>query len=281
LAARRLIGAVVAALVLWGLETACGRGGVAPGVVGDSLRTVERAGVFGRRPASRVVRAPTVAREPAFPHDPHRAVSCVTCHRVVASHVAHERLDCTECHAAPAQDVSLRALSPRECLECHHDERQAAACPDCHAPASLEDGLVVQSPVRVSTWETSRDRAFSFDHGRHASVKCQDCHESSVLREFRTECRACHEPHHRVEAGCGACHTRVERTVHVEAAHAGCGGTTCHQDALVAALPPARPVCLACHGEQVDHEAGRECADCHAIPGSWRRAPLDGPVGGG
>lgn len=225
------------------------------------------------------VRVRRASLEQQFPHGPHRDIACGTCHSTVPSHATHQQLECLECHRTPADYGSLRVLSDRECLECHHGEETGLRCADCHDPGGLEGTAMVTGQLRLVTWDQARDRQLIFDHSWHADLECGDCHAATIEHAATTECQSCHEDHHLVDATCSRCHEVADEVVHAEAAHGGCGGAGCHEDAVVAALPPIRALCLSCHTDMADHEAPeKECADCHRIPASWPRAPA--PVGG-
>ncbi len=51
-------------------------------------------------------------------------------------------------------------------------------------------------------------------------------------------------------------------------------------DPVVAALPPARGVCMACHEGLEDHKPGQACAECHALPPEWTRRSGGSGTGG-
>lgn len=257
--------------ILAGLATACGRGDEAPAAEEPSTPEVAQASAPQQLQARAPSRPVVPPREPTFPHSPHQTVACVTCHRSVAGHVTHRQFECTQCHVVPERFASLGGLPSRACLECHHGGEQRATCTNCHRPQELADPVRVVALMRLSGREQARERELAFDHQRHRGLPCTNCHATSVEREFKTECRSCHQEHHRADASCRACHAAVEPSVHAEAAHAGCGGAGCHRDATVAALPPVRTVCLACHHDKMNHEVGRECAQCHQVSESWRR----------
>lgn len=216
-------------------------------------------------------------REPRVPHAPHRALACVSCHQTIPGHAAHAEIRCSVCHPAPERYASMPMPSPGDCMECHHGGELATRCTNCHARSSLPGRVTVSSLMQVANWAQPRQRDLPFDHALHGSLACTECHSETVTRLPNVECRTCHEQHHRLDADCRQCHSAISQSVHTEAAHRGCGGAGCHEDAVVAAFPPLRSVCLVCHRAMVEHNAPQECAICHAIPESWRgSAPSPG-----
>lgn len=197
-----------------------------------------------------------------FPHDPHVQLDCARCHDAVPGHVVHEEVACRDCHVAtmPATPPPARAV----CLSCHHGEDQARDCVQCHQPVAP---LVAQRTVTMSVWNEPRTKALPFAHARHETNACTTCHRSRPELEASLECASCHERHHRPDATCMSCHAQPGEGVHALDAHLGCGGAGCHSDPVVQALPPSPPSCLVCHQDQVEHNPGRDCADCHQVRG--------------
>lgn len=226
----------------------------------------------GVAPPARPVQAAAMTREPRVPHAPHRALECVSCHQAIPGHATHGEIRCSECHPAPARYASMPLPSQTDCMECHHGGALAARCTNCHARSSLPGPVTVAARMQVAGWDGPRERNLPFEHTRHASLNCTDCHSESVTRSPEVECRTCHEQHHRLDADCRQCHSAISQSVHTEAAHRGCGGAGCHEDAVVAAFPPLRSVCLVCHVTLAEHNAPQECAVCHGIPETWRGA---------
>lgn len=91
--------------------------------------------------------------------------------------------------------------------------RACAVCHDVSRPSSEDDGWRI-APVRVAgAWY----RKARFDHGRHASFACADCHAAStsgsasdLLIPGIENCRGCHAGEkpgrQRVQSPCIACH---------------------------------------------------------------------------
>lgn len=202
-------------------------------------------------------------RTVTFPHDPHVEIDCATCHTSVPGHRSHAAVACRECHqngtapppVPPATEV---------CLACHHREEEPRPCAYCHVPVAP---LVTEHSVHLGVWTEARLRELPFEHARHATSECATCHLTRPRLETSLRCGACHENHHRADAACLACHAEPREGAHGLESHLGCAGAGCHSDPVVEALPPRRPLCLVCHQDQIEHNPGRDCADCHQVRG--------------
>jgi len=194
-------------------------------------------------------------------------------------HKQHETLACASCHSAKKTHGQVTFSRPDGCLTCHHAAEQRVACVDCHSRARLPSRVAAVA-MSLSVRTAPLERSLSFRHDDHGKLNCRDCHTASNRLAVARDCASCHAQHHTAASTCVTCHTEPSAAVRAqhprEATHAGCGGTGCHTDAAVLALPPANSLCLACHGEQAQHKVGRECVACHAVP--WGAAP---PEGGG
>ncbi len=266
------------------LAAACGGGsGDAPpaAVAGDSASqpAQDSAAASPAPAASRVVAAArgdssaalaaANAAEPtsAFPHARHRSVQCTVCHASVAGHTSHPGVTCNDCHPAPVGAATTVAASADRsaCRSCHHGARSPQSCTGCHGAGPTSELSVTQT-LSMSVWPASRTRVLTFPHARHGSIACTRCHTGGTTLQFTAGCGACHASHHRADANCMGCHPAPAAGVHTAAVHRGCGGSGCHQDAAVVALPMTRSVCLTCHRDRVSHQPGRPCAECHLPP---------------
>ena len=176
-------------------------------------------------------------------------------------HSVHKALACTECHSTTNTHGGLKFVAPAGCLACHHAARQRAECTTCHASDSLAPhSLSVTFAISARGQPVSR--ALTFSHARHRTLVCNTCHGNDVRRAVTKTCANCHADHHTPNADCAGCHPTAHAR-HDRATHDGCA--RCHTDAVVAALPPSRPVCLACHEAQRNHYPSGDCATCHAL----------------
>lgn len=192
------------------------------------------------------------------------------------THEDHVTLGCTDCHDSRETHGALGFRIPEGCASCHHESADRAECAACHVEADLRDrDLPRPTSMRVATG-SGRDRVsrdLPFEHGEHAGIACVECHTDPRTRSAAaTACLDCHREHHEPDRACVACHREAPADAHpARIVHRTCTGAGCHGEAEVAASGWAtsgwtRPVCLSCHQDQVDHEVGRECADCHAVP---------------
>lgn len=244
------------------------------GDVSDTVLTEESSDV--RDPSVRAAFEPPY--DSRFPHAEHRELECVTCHETVLNHTTHGAVECTDCHSVPVQFQRVSVPDRRRCLECHHLDRAEYACTDCHERTEIAGGKIVAEDLVISVWDEPHTRRLPFDHNLHRRRSCTECHSRSIYSEIETGCASCHENHHRPAANCASCHEPGAPDSHPQETHEGCGGSGCHQDAVVTALPPSRSLCLVCHQEMTDHESGGDCAECHGIR-IWNNAAQSGTGG--
>jgi hypothetical protein len=84
-------------------------------------------------------------------------------------------------------------------------------CAVCHeVKPTAVTGPLVTKPVLFDRWMPYAN----FNHAKHASVKCDDCHHatqsretSDVLMPDKASCARCHSPQGKVVAECVTCHT--------------------------------------------------------------------------
>jgi predicted CXXCH cytochrome family protein len=84
-------------------------------------------------------------------------------------------------------------------------------CAFCHDVKPVANAApVVTKPVLVDRWMPQAN----FNHAKHASIKCDDCHHalqsretSDVLMPVKANCVTCHNPQGKVVAECITCHT--------------------------------------------------------------------------
>jgi Cytochrome c7 and related cytochrome c len=225
---------------------------------------------------------------------------------------AHKGLDtplqCFACHGKGKGSMDAR------CAACHtdiawlverdrgfhatHKSDDCATCHPDHAGPELD----------MVTWP--QGGADKFDHrtagwpleGKHASVKCRDCHTAKFIvspaaklskRKDSAEgwvglergCTSCHDDIHRGELGtdCRSCHDvrawkpvpgfdHAKTSYPLTGKHAAVKCERCHTVAgepkpVYKPLPHAE--CTPCHGDPHGGELGPACAKCH-MTGSFR-----------
>lgn len=202
----------------------------------------------------------------AFPlEDSHKAVACVSCHKV-----EHE--------------VRKFVGTPTECASCHKDVHDGkfdaptlpkvvdtkSGCARCHDSTDFQ---------RV-TWNADAHKLWTGETltGKHAVAACNDCHRRETARSnqpipFKPAPKACADCHVDVHAGqfrregvtnCSTCHesTDMFKTIKfdhqkqsrfaLDAEHAKLACSTCHKPMDVRGTPVVRYKPL-----------GTQCADCH------------------
>jgi hypothetical protein len=84
-------------------------------------------------------------------------------------------------------------------------------CAFCHDVKQVRNAApAIAKPILIDRWMLQSD----FDHAKHVSVKCDDCHHamqsrdtSDVLMPVKANCVTCHSPQGKVVAECITCHT--------------------------------------------------------------------------
>jgi hypothetical protein len=222
----------------------------------------------------------------------------------------HEKLEgsgqCLQCHD-PGQGVSAA-----KCFVCHEPLRaRVAAGKGLHARAEYRDckrcHVEHQGLDYELVWWGKAGRA-AFDHsatgqalrGRHAQLRCEECHKTRSFLAAPAACASCHRDEHRGQFGARACDT-----CHAESAwspapgfdhgrtswpltgrHAAVACAKCHQDtrrdasargAAYRVFRAAGRACASCHEDVHGGRLGQACTTCHST-GSWRssrRADFD------
>ena len=83
-------------------------------------------------------------------------------------------------------------------------------CAFCHDVKPVANGApAVTKPILVDRWMSQAH----FDHAKHVSVRCDECHHASQSREtsdllmpVKANCVTCHSPKGRVVSDCTTCH---------------------------------------------------------------------------
>lgn len=179
-------------------------------------------------------------------------------------HARHASVTCTTCHGTRAGHGDLKVRVARDCQGCHHGNTATGKnCAACHTPQEIGAARPVATTFALTVWTQPRSRSLGFAHDQHARLECAGCHDDSRQRTVERTCASCHSEHHTTERNCAACHP-ASRETHTRALHAtGCAGSGCHEAERGTAVSPVRATCLACHAEQRDHKANKECAPCH------------------
>jgi hypothetical protein len=228
--------------------------------------------------------------------DHHRGVlgtDCNSCHSTTAWKPAsnfdhsktkfallgkHRDVTCDKCHKEPVANNESRTSilgtkSFADCAPCHSSHHNAKflsqTCTSCHVPTG---------------WNDVREQQFNHDltdfklRGKHALVKCQQCHKADakalggrVLKMTHNKCTDCHADHHQGEFlvkygnDCAKCHTDVG--FHPSTF------TLVRHDASRFPLQGAHPAvtCARCHNasssdRSIFRFATLKCESCHKDP---------------
>lgn len=233
------------------------------------------------------------------PHADRLGTRCASCHspegwRVMSAGFdhertafpltgAHRRVSCDQCHKPEAGTSRrvFRGTSFQSCTACHRDPhagRLGQGCTSCHTTQS---------------WSAA---SAAFDHaksgypllGRHAAVKCAECHAAGRPRRLaHAACTDCHADHHlgqlsrRPDGGrCEACHdvsgfaqprfsaSEHEKTAFpLTGAHRAVSCDECHRRVPVERLRALGVVAATGKGETEQLRfPSATCATCHADP---------------
>jgi hypothetical protein len=163
--------------------------------------------------------------------------------------------------------------SAADCQRCHHAAQGREQCATCHAAASLRQSLNTRPrTIRLVVNGAAQTRSIAFDHSRHGSVACVQCHTNPVSRAPEDGvCASCHTSHHQATSTCTTCHAGANALAkHTAAAHTSCSSASCHGE-KASGLPASREFCLVCHSAQVRHQPGKVCETCHHVTAAARR----------
>jgi hypothetical protein len=189
-------------------------------------------------------------------------------------HDEHTSVACGTCHGAGARHGTVRVTGREDCRACHHTMPLVSDCTRCHVVDEVRaTSFAVTKALEIRIGSLDRPvRTIVFDHANHWRTNCSVCHTGGVDLETArgADCSGCHLEHHEPTATCRNCHETPAPGAHDRNAHFGCGGAGCHDPvpAAIRSAPRTRELCLACHRDLVDHESGRNCADCHILPPS-------------
>lgn len=188
----------------------------------------------------------------------------------------HQKVLCEKCHAPD----KLFRQAPGTCVACHkkddtHKGSLGPACADCHTEASWKETKFDHSKTHFELT------------GKHADVKCADCHQNNVYKDTPQKCFACHKKDddqkgHKGLYGekCESCHATKswkESTFRhdqdtkfvLNGKHHAVKCSACHT------TNPYREktsqACFSCHKKDDKHKdsLGHNCETCHAEK-SWK-----------
>ena len=189
------------------------------------------------------------------------------------AHADSKKVECRACHKPKAKYRS----APSDCYACHkkddrHKENLGLACADCHTERNWKEAKFDHSKTKFLL------------RGKHAEVKCQDCHGHERYKNTPMDCYACHEKddYHKGVFGpqCGTCHGErdwktssfnhdKDTKYPLKGKHAKTKCESCHKVPVAKGKTPTK--CLACHQKDDKHKGsyGEKCETCHG-EASWK-----------
>lgn len=183
------------------------------------------------------------------------------------SHEPHRQVSCRSCHEMEGENVGAARVTQQQCHSCHHTGPVAGACTRCHVSGQLSQPYPSMQQFRLSISPVPVSRMVVFDHQQHDAVECRSCHKRPPLLEAGAlSCSTCHDAHHAPDVDCRSCHESRRDGAHGIAVHSGCGGSDCHDAMPVQTTARTRQFCLTCHPEQAPHRPAGNCIDCHLLP---------------
>lgn len=253
---------------------------------------------------------------------------CRDCHKEVKHDITHKtgyhgritEQECRACHTEhKGRDFNIAAVDKRRfdhnltdyplkgghtgskvaCSDCHEQGKKWREAPDkceaCHKKDDKHKGSLGNSCGNChveQSWKQVR-----FDHsktkfeliGKHAPVKCNQCHDDPTFKGAPSDCFSCHkkDDKHKRRYGekCESCHTAKEWDVLVFdhdrdtkyplfGRHRQTKCDSCHTGPLY--NNPLKKECIACHTKDDKHkgEQGKQCQNCHN-EGNWKEARFD------
>jgi hypothetical protein len=191
----------------------------------------------------------------------------------------HAAVTCEKCHLN-ARTVADLQTAPQDCFSCHqkddkHNGQFGTTCGTCHNPTDWKD----------ATFDHNLS-AFKLE-GKHAGVKCDQCHVNNIFKGTPQDCFSCHQKDdkHSGQFGtdCAACHTpknwdgttfdHSRSNFPLTGAHTQLRCEQCHQNAVFKGTPT---VCISCHADPAFHVGalGTDCASCHNTS-NWNQASFN------
>ena len=185
----------------------------------------------------------------------------------------HKIIKCDTCHTGNIYKQKLK----KTCFSCHknddiHKSSNGNKCNDCHSSNSWQK----------SKFDHDTKTKFSLN-GKHAQVKCSQCHKGKNRNKTDSACIACHKHKdvHRNQMGkqCDSCHNSAGWNNKVFFEHditafplIGIHSvTSCEECHRSAAFKDVSLKCYDCHKIADKHKGrfGKKCEQCHN-PNSWQ-----------
>ena len=193
-----------------------------------------------------------------------------------ALHGKHEKVACEKCHVSGKKYRE----AAHDCNSCHkkddkHKGSLGANCADCHNEADWKEAKFDHDSTKFALT------------GKHADVKCSDCHKDNVYKDTPKACYACHrktddQKGHKGLYGekCDSCHGTkawkpstfnhdADTKYVLKGKHSSTACKECHTGNLY--KDKLKQECYACHKKDDKHKEslGTNCAACH-VEKSWK-----------
>ena len=228
---------------------------------------------------------------------------------------------CTSCHDAAQNPPRFK------CLECHREIRErlqvkrglhpalvgaditGRSCARCHSDHNGENFEIIHWDTPVETFDHRR-AGYTLD-GRHAGVKCRECHQPAHIQGpargalqgkdlartylgLSRECAGCHADEHRGQftASCATCHdtTDWKKAASFDHGRARFSLTGAHEKVPCAKCHPTVPGpkpfaryrgvpfedCSPCHNDPHRGAFRAACRSCHSSTSTWKPAQSAG-----
>jgi hypothetical protein len=189
----------------------------------------------------------------------------------------HATTKCEDCHTGNLYTQK----TPNDCFSCHkkddkHKGSEGEHCEKCHGERDWKD----------TKTEFDHDKTRFPLRGKHAKIKCDDCHKSLNFKEAPRDCLSCHkkDDKHKGQFGpkCETCHNdRVWKEITFDhdrdtkyplrGKHNKVKCEDCHTGNLYTQKTPTD--CFSCHKKDDDkaHKGtlGKKCEACH-VERDWK-----------
>ena len=194
----------------------------------------------------------------------------------------HQTLTCEKCHLNAKKANDFKTLST-DCAGCHlkddaHKGSFGKDCGACHQPAGWKPSTFNHSLLKFKL------------EGKHAQLKCTDCHINNVFKGTSSTCFACHQKddHHNGKFGqdCSVCHSpqawqpatfdHNTSTFKLTGGHANVTCEKCHANNV---FKGTSSECSSCHANPDFHSGlfkGTACSNCHNTT-AWSQAKFNLP----
>jgi predicted CXXCH cytochrome family protein len=234
---------------------------------------------------------------------------CVTCHKKEEPHKGRLGTECAGCHTAASWkqigfDHSKTKYPligkhiPVRCAQCHANERYkiSSRCASCHRKDDPHKGKLGDTCERCHV-ERAWKEVGKFDHqkagfpllGKHATVRCAQCHVTPLFTDASSRCADCHvkDDYHKGNFGkkCDSCHMAdswkkvifdhaKQAKFQLLGKHLKVTCAKCHIAPLFVNKTPSR--CADCHGKDDYHKGkfGKKCEVCHTEV-DWKHSTFD------